>query len=213
MPRPLNFKPAARSYAARQRGVALYVALIVLVVMTVIGIALLGNTGLQTKMAYSASESQFAFASAETALAAGEDWLEAQNRKPTADCTCPQEPSDNFLLTCSALTSIWPRVGITTPPVTSTEFLNEQWWSDCGRRYGYSFTDVAASAEITGQTIAGTNSVPRYIIEDLGPDPSGSLVVGQGVSYQIYYFQITARGFGAQSNAQTLVQSVYAKGF
>ena len=60
---------------------------------------------------------------------------------------------------------------------------------------------------------AGTNSAPRYIIEDLGPDPSGSLVVGQGVSYQIYYFQITARGFGAQSNAQTLVQSVYAKGY
>lgn len=203
MPKPIIIKPVARLSAARQRGVALYVALIVLVVMTVIGIALLGNTGLQTKMAYSASESQFAFASAETALAAGEDWLEAQIRRPSPSCVS----------NCSASTGIWPRAGQATPPVTATQYNDTAWWTNNGRPYGNSFVEGVTSAPIAGQTIAGTNSVPRYIIEDLGADPSGSLVVGQGVSYQIYYFQITARGFGAQSNAQTLVQSVYAKGY
>jgi type IV pilus assembly protein PilX len=187
----------------QQRGVALYVALIILVVLTVIGIALLGNTSLQTKMAYSAAERQFAFASAESALAAGEDWLEAQITKPIADCTS----------NCSNGVSIWPRAGLATPRVTAAEYKDETWWANNGRKYGFSYVEGVVPAAVAGQAIIGSHQPPRYIIEDLGADPTGSLVVGQGVNFQTYYFQITARGFGAQSNAQTLVQSVYAKGF
>lgn len=189
----------------KQRGVALYVALVVLVVMTVIGIALLGNNGLQTKMAYSAGETQFAFSSAETALAAGEDWLQAQGKRPIASCVAGTDCTDSV--------GIWKRYGEASPPVTSAQYNDSDWWVKNGRKYGYSFVEGSTSAAISGQSISGTNSDPRYIIEDLGADPSGSIVVGQGVSSKIYYFQVTARGFGAQSNAQTLVQSVYAKGF
>jgi len=50
-------------------------------------------------------------------------------------------------------------------------------------------------------------------VQQLGKDPSSSLVQGQGKTYEIWYYEIDAKGTGALADTTTTVQSVYAKGY
>ncbi len=187
----------------RQRGVALFVALVFLVILTVIGVTALGNNSLQTRMAYGSSETNFAFQSADSVLVAGETWLANQTIKPISSCT-------SVVVACTDPVGIWTHV-LPTPIVTGIQLSDENFWLGSGRKLGFSYVEgVTTPPQIANQIIAGTEDVPRYIIEDLGPDISGSLVQP---GPQIYYYQVTARGFGAQATSRTVVQSVYAHGY
>lgn len=172
-----------------QRGVVLFVALIFLIIMTVIGLAALNNNNLQTRMAFGHAESNAAFQSAETALVTGEAWLTAQTAQPSPSCADP----------CSDTTLIWPRYGLATPLLDPATIASESWWADNGRA--------------VGGTVYGVSTQPEYVVEDLGPDNTGSLTTGVGTTYRIYYFQVTARGYGATGASRTVVQSVYARGY
>ncbi len=183
---------------SRQRGFALYVALIILVMLTLVGVAMLGNNGLQTKMAYGSSEITRSFQTAESGLAAGENWLVTQASKPIADCAAP----------CATSASIWDRYGIATPtvPTASSAYTDEAWWLANGRQYNYPATASGAGA-------LGTSTDPRYLIEYAGADNTGSLKLTSDPTYKLYYYLVTARGYGAGGDSRTLVQSVYAKGY
>lgn len=208
MPMPIKPVHAARRL---QQGIALFVALIFLVVLTLIGLAAFNNNNLQSRMAYAATETNFAFQSAETGLVAGEAWLVGQVDRPLPDCVVVSGSATNDN------NCIWPRASLlannATPPITSTQLSSETFWTTYGRKFGYTTPTSGTPAAITGQAIPNTNAAPAYVIEDLGADANNSLVQGQGPSYRVYYFQVTTRGFGANANAQTLVQSVYAKGY
>ncbi len=72
-----------------QTGAALIIALVFLVALTLLGIAAMSGNSLQEKMAYSAGETNISFQSAETAVSAGEAWLEARIAQPIPDCVSP----------------------------------------------------------------------------------------------------------------------------
>lgn len=191
----------------RQQGIALFVALIFLVILTILGITALSNNTLQTRMAQGSAETNFAFQSADSALTYGESWLEQQTVIPLATCTASP---------CTDPVGIWPRAGLTTPPVTAVEIADDSWWTTNGRNYGWTYTYGATPAPIAGQALTGsygnpTFSTPTFVVEDLGPDINNSLLLPP--NNQLYYYQITARGFGSQSNSRTVVQSVYAKNY
>jgi type IV pilus assembly protein PilX len=59
----------------RQRGAVLAISLLVLLVMTVLGVAAMGSTTLQERMANNNRQQQVAFQSAEAALRAAENYL------------------------------------------------------------------------------------------------------------------------------------------
>jgi len=172
-----------------QRGVVLFVALIFLIIMTVIGLAALNNNNLQTRMAFGHAESNASFQAAETALVTGEAWLSAQTAQPSPSCVSP----------CTDTSLIWPRYGVATPPLDPATIASETWWGNNGRA--------------VGQTVYGVSTQPEYVVEDLGPDNTGSLTTGVGTTYRIYYFQVTGRGYGATAGSRTVVQSVYARGY
>jgi type IV pilus assembly protein PilX len=173
----------------QQHGIVLFTSLIFLLILTVIGLAALNNNGLQTRMAIGHAETNASFQSAESALVAGEAWLTLQTAQPSASCANP----------CSDTSLIWPRVGLPTPILDPATLDSETWWTANGR--------------VLGQSIDNVSAQPRYAIEELGPDNTGSLTTGLGTTYKIYYFQVTSRGYGAQSTSRTVVQSVFARGY
>lgn len=199
-----------------QRGAALVIALVFLVALTVLGLAAMGGNTLQQKMAYSVGENNLAFQSAESGLSAGESWLESRMEQPAADCTAP----------CGTATSIWPGRPVgTSPEVNLANLRDSAWWNTRGRKFGFTYEDVAGETEVLDQryslggvpldltVAADAKRYPRYVIEELGKDPSGSVVVGGPKLYTLWYYQLSARGTGAQPLPATVVQSVYTKGF
>jgi type IV pilus assembly protein PilX len=101
----------------RQRGVALVVALVLLVVATLIGLASVRGTNLQERMSANMYDRSLAFQRAESALRAAEDAITANSNIGTlggVDCTtagtvCSVLPADTFTAT-STPNPLWKRV-------------------------------------------------------------------------------------------------------
>lgn len=184
-----------------QQGAALAVALVMLLAITLLGVAALGSNRLQTRMAYGSSETTLAFQSAESALIAGEVWITNEVAQPIAECT----------IDCGTALTIRDKVGAAA--ITSANLLDSTWWSANGRSYGWNFAAGATPAAITGQALNAVSSQPQYAIQQIGKDPSGSLVQGQGRTYEIWFYEVNARGAGAQSSTTTTVQSVFSKAY
>ena len=188
----------------RQRGVALFVALVFLVILTVIGVTALGNNSLQTRMAYGGLETNRAFQAADSALIAGETWLTRQIDRPIASCTSP----------CTDPVGVWPRTIVATPVITATELASEAWWASNGHRFDYSSVEGAVPGPVAAQSFTTNPTLqPVYVVEEDGFDGTNGLGQGRGPVYKIYYFQVSARGLGAQNSSRTVVQSVYARGY
>src|SRR3989344_628961 len=66
----------------RQRGVALIMALVFLLLLTILGIAALNTTSLEEKMANNVKDRNLAFQAAESALVVAENWVYTQIGKP-----------------------------------------------------------------------------------------------------------------------------------
>jgi len=195
-----------------QKGAALIIALVFLIALTLLGLAATGGNTLQQRMTYSVGETNLAFQSAESGLSAGEAWLEARIDKPSADC------SGN----CGGTASIWPgRPTSGTPQVSLANLRNFTWWTNQGRLFGHTYTEGATASLVPGQQFSvGGEAIPldsarypRYVVEEMGKDPTGTLVVGGPQLYTLWFYQISARGTGAQTNPPAIVQSVYSKGF
>lgn len=171
------------SVGGRQRGVTLVVSLIFLLLLTIIGVTALSTNSLQEKMAGNMRDKDAAFQAAESALRAGEE----------------------------ALFQIWAANGYRYPACSqtgtggvwdhlSTNVTNDTWWNT---------NSIAVSG------ISGVYAAPKYVIECLqqtkaGGTAPGPTAGGAGPGSTIYYYRITARGFGLTPLAQAMQQTTYA---
>lgn len=184
---PQSFSP--RIYPD-QRGTALIMALVFLVLLTILGLKAMDTTALEEKMTSNTKDKNVAFESAETALTFGENWLFSQINRP------------------QPFTSNGPH--LYTPSTTDTQVWDQSGtWSSAVTYPGTPY--AAASGGLTGVA-----QQPEYIIEDMGTvtESGGTLV--QSSDYQSTgnsVFRITALGFGATGVATAELQSVYAKAF
>lgn len=181
-----------------QRGMALIVALIFLIVLTFLGLAAMSSNRVQQREVYGLTEHTLAFQAAESGLAEGEKWLEMQAARPMASCV--EE--------CPSPTAIWDAEAAST--MNFENFARASWWATHGRIYGHVYEAGQAVVQLPGQIIPQVFEPPRYVIEQLGRDPTASLVPGDEVP-STWYYRITARGTGVQSDPASVVQSVYAK--
>lgn len=177
----------------RQQGVALIMALVFLVILTIMGLAAMGTTSLEEKMAGNAKDRNLAFQAAETGLLAGENWINAQINKPGF----PNNAAGLYLPSAS------------TTPAWDDSSLN---WSGTSNLVVYPNTPTATASG----GLAKINTQPKYIIEDLGevPEKGGSKVLstnykGKGNTV----VRITSRGTGGTDAAQAMVQSTYSRAF
>lgn len=175
------------SLRKRQRGAVLITSLLILLILTLIGVAALTTTTLQERMAGNARGRNIAFQAAEAALRDGE--ADVLNNRPSGfDGTC----TNGLCLPSTNGTPVW-------------ESFNWANW----RTYG----QYTGSAQLPGLTTA---EQPRYIIEKLPlATPPGSMM-NQPNSYGsaggLQYYRVTARGTDAGGKSVVVVQSVYFPG-
>lgn len=173
----------------RQTGTALVMSLVFLLILTILGVGALNTTVLQEKMAGNSKEKNTAFQSAESALLAGEDWINQQISKPVF----PNNATGLYLPDTTVdwqITVLKGTANLVVYPSTPTQAVSGGLGS------------VAAQ--------------PKYLIEDLGevPEVGGSKVLpgaykGKGNTI----LRVTSKGVGGTTAAQAIVQSNYARAF
>lgn len=173
---------------SHQQGAVLAVSLLVLTGMTILGLAGLQSTGLQTRMAGNMGDQNRAFEAAEAALREGEQWVLDQAIPPVGISTCSvaESPCD-----------VWAEdTAFVANAVDGGENLS--WWQDNAR-------PVADTTALTSVSVQ-----PLYLVERLSSqfvgDDAGFDTAAKGQGF--HYFRVTALGIGASQNSQVLLQSV-----
>ncbi|MCG5493542.1 pilus assembly PilX family protein [Ectothiorhodospira variabilis] len=183
--------PSSRARIRKESGVALVVALVMLVLVTLVGLSSIQGVNLQERMTSNQQERNVAFQRAETALRVAEE-LVLDSGTVFADLNAPD---------CSSSS------GISCPPTPVGAFTASGGW-----------TTLSQSQSPSGAHV-GTR--PQYFIEDLGdttideeaPQRRGSASGGQygsrdntaAAADRAYFFRITARNRDPEGDGDALV--------
>jgi type IV pilus assembly protein PilX len=171
---------------AHARGMVLVTALLMLVVVTILGLAMFRSFGLDEKIAGNLREKQRALSAAETAEQYAEYWLTGGGgsaNAPLTTCTAPAPASAPTICTnpiASATQIPWLAsgnvVGVPyTPQVTATNLMNVQTTPVQGSYY----------------------APPQFYVQWLGTTANGTV------------YQIDAQGFGSSPDTVAVVESTY----
>jgi len=172
---------------SRQQGMALFISLVLLLVLTIIGVSAVQTSTLETRMARNEHDSLLAFQAAESALRDAEAFLE------TVVSTA--------VFSATGTNGLWAIPALDEP---------SRWESD-GIWDG---TSSVVSPTDVGDVVADP---PRYFIEHIASiireenayqidDPYSG-----GTTDRVEIFRITARGIGGTGVAQVLLQSTYGR--
>jgi type IV pilus assembly protein PilX len=188
--RPHNPRPRPR--VASQRGMSLFPAMVFLLVLTMLGVAALGSSAMQERMAGNAKDMNIAFQAAEAGLRDAENDIDANITQATV-----------FTSACTN--------GLCTPPSewaspSSTDISKLIDWSNAGltRMYGAN-TGAAAFPSVAAQ--------PVYVIElvsKLPPSAGGSVGIGiapANTGGRVY--RVTVLATGARAESRAILQSAY----
>lgn len=168
--------------AVRQRGAALIISLMILIVMTLIGITGMGTSSLEEKMAGNSRDQALALQAAEAALREGEDYYE-----------------DTIVSIGAAFDG--SNAGL-YPMGSNPDIFADATWSN-SRTYSGSIDGVAAQPayiiELLGEVSSSTDDIN---ITGYGESSGvGDLVAAR----------ITARGTGGTNGAVVYLQTTYGK--
>lgn len=173
-----------------QQGFVLIVALVLLLVLTVLGLAASQTTSLEERMAGNARNHDLAFQAAEAALTAG--------------ITCVQTGSplcSVFATTSTGGAGAYEFI----PGSTVTLWTQPNFWTTAGNALSYT--------TYPGITLPQVATQPQFIIEQLPPVASsgGSLGTPEfgGGAPPIQRWRITSFGQGGDKNSTVMLQAVY----
>ena len=172
----------------RQRGVALFISLVLLLVLTIIGISAVQITSLEERMARNTHDSVMAFQSAESALREAEVWINA-NIVSVAGFV----PAGNNGLYQSAA------------------FGQQENWLIAA-------TWTGGNSRSAATIVQGVAEQPRYIVEWIATverDENPGMITSSYATLfdRIEIFRITARGVGGTANSTVLLQSTFGMVF
>lgn len=180
---------------ASERGAALVVALIMLLLMSMMGLSAMQGTTMQERMVGNMRDSHIGFHAGEIALDYGESWLRDQSDKPAfAEYPC----------TSACGGSVFDAVNNVSSVVADLKNGAAGWGNSTTTFANNAFDGAAATA------IAGVSAQPQMTLEwsafekdSLEPDDiSGD-----------YRFRSTIRAFGGSSTSEVLMQTEYVKRF
>jgi type IV pilus assembly protein PilX len=177
----------------RQRGMALISAMLLLVVMTILGIAMFRTFGTQEKIAGNTREKQRAIHTADSAEAYAEWWLTAQggiNATAGSSCNTVIVAGPSTTQVCSnQLSTAVPGGDVSVVP-----------WTNAGTEVGIDYTPPGLVTTHTGDSYY---RVPRVYISYM----SGFYNSTTGVQSSSYL--IDSAGWGGMPNAVSVVESSY----
>jgi type IV pilus assembly protein PilX len=178
-------KPAPHG---RQRGAILVTSLLLLLVLTVLGVAMMRMTGMQERMAGNTRDMGLAFQGAEAGLRDGEGWLRLQGVQPGSSAALPD---------CGNA-GICQRFGAGNVPVLPLDIEDQakSWWN--------------TNARVLADAIDDLEQQPRYVIEEAG-FVRDSLLFDETAGRDFY--RLTGQSSGGSGLANTVLQSTYARRF
>jgi len=177
------------NFPRQQRGVVLIVGLIMLLLLTVIGMAAIRGTGIQEQMAGNMRDHNLAFQAAEAALRSGEEVLNGVSLPSFSGSVV------GYYTDLNQPSPLHPR------PTTwsATDWGN---WS------------VQLAANTISQI--ADNQQPRYVVERLSV-PASSSNQGSCIDFECkaktpdpIYYRITSRGIGGTTDSEVILQSTFA---
>lgn len=177
-----------------QKGAALAVSLIMLLVLTMVGITGMQTTSLEEKMSGNSRDYNLALQSAEVALRNAEAYIES-------------------LITTADYDGQTDFDGLLGEFENDPDYFNpDTWYATNGSTVG--------SIQTTNAVSSLYGDEPRYIIKyvrDNAKDTNARVGIGgygdDGAADNVTVFRITARGTGGTNNSQVLLQSHYGKRF
>ncbi len=184
----------SKNFSSTQKGAALAVSLIMLLVLTMVGVIGMQTTTMEEKMSGNGRDYNLAFQSAEIGLRAAETYLEG-------------------LITTTDFDSGTTNDGLISETETDPDyFSSDTWYSTNGSTVGSVQPPYLVSSLYGAQ--------PRYIVKyvaENNPDSNARLNVGgygeKLAGAQVTVFRVTARGTGGTNDSQVLLQSHYGKRF
>lgn len=177
----------------RPRGAALIIALVLLVVITLVGVASLRGVVLEEKMAANHFDRSLAFQAAEAGLRAGEALALAQSQAVPAHPLAASLSVPTSATQCSSSCNS----GVCAPP---GQYCHERW----------NRSDFTGWVNVTGVNLtAQAGGAPQYFIEFLGSNfPCDPAQPASNLSCTRY--RVTARSNAGDGRAVVMLQSIYA---
>lgn len=183
----------------KQRGAVLLVSMIMLLVLTLIGVAGMQTSTFQERMAGNLQDYQLAFEAAEEALRAGEAQLSTQLYMPESSAS-------------AAAGQVWTREALDTNVGANWWFdstVTATWWRSKAMPLA-SYASLVSSSD--SPYVA---EQPRYIVEEMGDSRLGE-DLSRGTGYvekdsDLKFHRITTRGVGGRDSTVVMLQSTYAK--
>lgn len=178
----MNVPPIKHYSRPLQRGSALIVGLIFLVLLTILGLTAMKTTTLEEKMAGNLRDRNTAFQSAETALRDAETYI-----------------TNNILVATAACTG-----GICTKG-SEPSWTSYAW--DDSKNIAY-YTSPSPASGVPGSLITAVAKQPKYIIVDLG---ASSVIYSGCAGGAGQGYKIIVRGWGQNPNTTVTLQEIFAK--
>lgn len=179
---------------ARERGAALAISSLMLIIMTVLAIAASHAVRMQSRSATAARDRNLAFQQAETGLRGAERWL--------AGLPAPPEP-------CKAAKCRIYAPGVLTPDGNPRAWAltGDQWWRDHG--WPHRLDSPVGAADADDDAL----EQPHFVIEESGDIPDSLTVSPSGPPSRVVVYQVTARARAGESQSAAILQSRFARRF
>jgi type IV pilus assembly protein PilX len=188
----------------------LITSLVLLLALTLLGLAAMQNTALEERMAGNLRSESLAFQSAEAALREGEIWLASQPAKPVAELRASSDDPlvwlENGPAAVDAEGNVKPELVPTILGLWWQFWSPDKSWAAHADEYG---NDLAFVTDANGNYLNLPR--PRYVIEEykLVKD---SLTVGLQQDYTgSQRYRLTARGVDPANRSAVILRSVFAR--
>lgn len=180
----------AKALPRSQQGFVLIVALVLLLVLTLLGLAASQSTSLEERMAGNERNQNLAFQAAEAGLRAGQYCLTHNLPACTTYSNANTGGNGAYLFNPANTVTLWTQPGF---------------WTTTGNYLQYD--------TIAGQSMQQVAAQPKFIIEKLPavPSPGGGLgASGYGAGTPlIQRWRITSLGTGGDSSSTVMLQEIY----
>jgi type IV pilus assembly protein PilX len=203
------------SAVGRARGMALIVSLVILLSLTLLGLAAIQNTTLEERMAGNTRAENIALQAAESGLRAGETWIVALPTQLQAGA-CNGDGKQDEICTWESPDPQWSA----DPDVWPADDDQYAWWEQRSPTWwngAHAATDALPFWQTSGDTpelkgIAATR-LPHYVIEERGL-LKDTLVIGQQQDFTgRMAYQITARGLDDAGRGEAILRSTAFRRF
>lgn len=185
----------------REQGMVLIFSMVILILITLLGMATLNIASLEKKMVINMQNSTVALQSAESMLSECERYL---RETPTVDL----EQRDKTQELIDLRNEVFRIVDVNQLP--------QQWWLDEDLWQQYGFTTKQNSLIASGNELYKPASPPRCMIEYIGNgasvmDSDTSLYRGSNTADAKLVYRVTAFSYGASNQSQSIIQSHFIK--